>query len=69
MSRFNIPTPQELRQARHDAGLSQYDLADRSGVSQTHIANVECARHNPRLQTLRKLTDVLNEELADQEND
>lgn len=52
----------ELREAR---GLSMQQLADRAGVNKSTIYEAENHRHNPRIQTLRKLARALEVELAD----
>jgi transcriptional regulator with XRE-family HTH domain len=41
-----------LRDARHRAGLTQADLAERLGVSQAAVARLESARANPTVDTL-----------------
>jgi len=51
-----------LRQLRLSKGLSQIDLADRIGTSQSQIARLE-AGQDPTLQTLRKLSDALDVDL------
>lgn len=46
--------------ARMEANLSQYELADRSGVSRVTIANIERGKfRSARLETLEKLARVL----------
>lgn len=44
-----------LRAARQRAGLSQYDLAARTGMHFTAVAYYEQARGEPRLSTLVRL--------------
>jgi len=44
-----------LRYARRKAGLSQRQLAERSGVSQPAIAKIEKGRVSPRVDTLVRL--------------
>jgi transcriptional regulator with XRE-family HTH domain len=49
-----------LRHARRDAGLSQAELAKRSGVGAATVARIEAgAIDNPRLNTLRDLARAL----------
>lgn len=48
-----------VRWARHDAGLSQAELAKRVGVSQQQIARLEHPDHNPTLDTLEKVAAAL----------
>lgn len=44
-----------LRVARHRSGLSQRQLAERTGVAQPTIARIESGAVSPRLQTLERL--------------
>lgn len=49
-----------LQRRRHDAGLTQRDLALRSGVPQPNIAAYETGRRTPAVGTLERLDRVLN---------
>ncbi len=56
------PTPiaKAVRQARKNAGLSQYDLAKLSGVARITIAGIEMGRHpSIRTSTAEKLASAL----------
>ena len=44
---------------RRKAGLSQDELASKTGVSRPQIANIEAGRHEPPLHRLRKFADAL----------
>ena len=55
------PTPQELRVLRKKANLTQKELAARAGISQALIARIEAGDVDPRVSTLRKILNVLNE--------
>lgn len=44
-----------IRQARREAALTQAQLAERAGTSQSEIARLESPGANPRLQTLSKV--------------
>lgn len=55
------PTPKELRMLRKRAGLTQKELAKRAGISQSLVARVEAGNVDPRVSTLRKILNVLNE--------
>lgn len=50
---------QRLRAYRKEADLSQYDLAERSGVPRTQIQGYEEGRHLPSVEILCKLADAL----------
>jgi transcriptional regulator with XRE-family HTH domain len=44
-----------VREARHRAGLTQRELAQRAGKAQSEIAKIERARRDPSLSTLERL--------------
>lgn len=49
----------QIRDARKDAGLTQEQLAEKSGLPQSHISRIENARHSPARATLEKLAAAL----------
>jgi transcriptional regulator with XRE-family HTH domain len=55
-----IFNPALLTKARKEAGLSQAQLADRSGVSQSQIANIENGWSGASTKTLAAICHVLN---------
>jgi transcriptional regulator with XRE-family HTH domain len=56
---------ERLRYIREQAGYSQQDLADKAGVSQHTISEIELGRRKPQGRTLRKLAQALGIEVAD----
>jgi transcriptional regulator with XRE-family HTH domain len=54
-----------LRELRRRKGLSQKDLAKKSGIGQDSISGIESGRHQARPSTLRKLADALGVEVED----
>ncbi len=54
---------QELRQRREQLGVTQEYLAELSGVGLRTIKSFESGKANPRLETIKKLSDVLGMEL------
>ena len=54
-----------LRELRRRKGLSQKDLANRSGIGQDSISAIESGRHQARPSTLRRLAEVLGVEVED----
>lgn len=54
-----------LRHARHDAGLSQEDLADHAGLHRTYISSVERGERNISLLNTLTLATVLRIDPAD----
>ncbi len=58
---MELPTPEELRERRKTLELTQSELADRADVSQPLIARIEGGDVDPRLSTLRRIVDALQE--------
>jgi len=61
-----VPPPQELKDLRRRAGLTQAELAKRAGVSQSLIARIETGTVNPRLSTLMRIYTALREYLEEE---
>ena len=57
-----------LLKARHDAGLSQADVAERMGTQAPAVARLERAlatgKHSPSVATLRKYVDACRKKLV-----
>jgi predicted nucleotidyltransferase/DNA-binding XRE family transcriptional regulator len=53
-----------LRTAREDAGLSQTELARRSGVPQSMVSSYEAGKRQPALATLSKLIEATGHTLS-----
>ncbi|MFB6151644.1 MAG: CBS domain-containing protein [Haloarculaceae archaeon] len=58
---MDLPTPADLRERRTELGLTQSDLAERADVSQPLIARIEGGDVDPRLSTLRRIVNALQE--------
>ncbi|WP_096391246.1 CBS domain-containing protein [Halopenitus persicus] len=58
---MDLPTPQDLRERRNALGLTQSALAESAGVSQPLIARIEGGDVDPRLSTLRRIVNALEE--------
>ena len=48
-----------LRRVRTAAGLSQTDLAKRSGIDRSYVSGLETGQRNPTAMTLKRLATVL----------
>lgn len=55
-----MPVSENLKRKRKQAGLTQAQLANRSGVSQQAISFIESCRNTPSEGTLRLLAKALN---------
>ena len=58
---MELPTPEDLRERRNELGLTQSDLAEQADVSQPLIARIEGGDVDPRLSTLRRIVNALEE--------
>ena len=58
-----VDTGEKLKRERRAAGLPQVELAGRSGVAQSTIAQIEGGvRKNPHPRTLKRLSEALDVE-------
>ena len=46
---------QAMIDARKEAGLTQKELSERTGIAQGDISRIECGNANPSLKTLKRL--------------
>lgn len=53
-----------VRRFREKQGISQEELADRSGLHRTYISGVERGVRNPTIMVLEKIADALGVELS-----
>ncbi len=58
---MDLPTPEDLRERRTELDLTQSELAERAEVSQPLIARIEGGDVDPRLSTLRRIVNALQE--------
>ena len=56
----------ELKIARIRAGLRQYELAARVGITQTKLSEIECGRVQPSRELLQRILEVLKGEQGGQ---
>ena len=54
-----------IRKYRHEAGLTQEDLAEKVGVSRVYIGYVEQGRNTPTLDVLGKIARALKVKVSD----
>jgi predicted transcriptional regulator len=60
-SMFQLPRPDDIRRLRKDARLTQVELAKLAKVSQSLIARIESGTVDPRMSTLRRVLEVINQ--------
>jgi len=53
--------PEDIKDKRVKLGLTQSDIARKSGLSQSMIARIESGSVDPRVSTLRKIVNVLQD--------
>ena len=49
--------------ARNELSLSQQELAQRTGINQSHISRLESGNYNPSLKFLKRIAAGLGKEL------
>jgi DNA-binding XRE family transcriptional regulator len=54
-----------LKALRNTANLTQKQLAEKSGLPQSHISRLEAGQHGPSLKTVLKLASALGVSLVD----
>ncbi len=58
-----------LAELREEAGISQYELAKRSGVSKQALSRLELGEREPSWQTVRKIAHALGVSVAEFDTD
>jgi predicted transcriptional regulator len=59
---MQMPLLSDIRDKRIELGLTQSVIAEKSGLSQSMIARIESGTVDPRVSTVKKIVDVLNQE-------
>ncbi len=59
MTRLHQVIARNVRQARKRAGLSQADVATRSGFSNSYLSEIERGRTNPSTEVLERIAQTL----------
>jgi predicted transcriptional regulator len=62
---MELPTPDDLRERRNELDLTQSELAEMADVSQPLIARIEGDDVDPRLSTLRRIVNALEQAAGD----
>jgi predicted transcriptional regulator len=61
MTEFRVPSPKELQDLRKQVGLTQAELAERVGISQSLVARIEKGKVNPSVNTLKRILKVIED--------
>ncbi len=62
MSEFRVPTPKELQELRKKVGLTQKELANRVGISQSLVARIENGQVSPSIITLKRILSAIEDQ-------
>jgi transcriptional regulator with XRE-family HTH domain len=54
-----------IKKKRTEKGLTQAQLAEKSGLQQSHISRLEAGRYSPSWKTLGKIAEALGIEIGD----
>ena len=60
MARLQEIFADNLKKKRHKSGLTQAQLAEKTGVSTHHIAMIEIARNYPTMELVERIAGVLD---------
>jgi len=60
MDNVNKAIAQTISKLRHEANISQEELADRAGIHRTYVSQIERSLKSPTLQVLMKIAKALN---------
>ena len=55
----------KIRELRTNVGLTQVQLAEKSGLPQSHISRLEAGKHSPSFVTLEKIAKALGVDVAE----
>jgi transcriptional regulator with XRE-family HTH domain len=61
---FLVSYGESLRAARLQSGLTQVEVADRTGLQQSYIAKIEAGKRNIGIRTMKLLADVVEHDLG-----
>lgn len=54
-----------IARIRKEIGITQQELSERTGLSRSHIAEIEAGRYSPTLKTLELIAEACNKKLKD----
>ncbi len=60
MGNVNKDIAQTIAKLRHEANISQEELADRAGIHRTYVSQIERSLKSPSLQVLMQIAAALN---------
>ncbi|MHA2405697.1 MAG: CBS domain-containing protein [Candidatus Hermodarchaeia archaeon] len=62
LTEFRVPSPKELQELRKKVGLTQAELANSVGISQSLVARIEKGQVNPSISTLKRILEVIEKQ-------
>ncbi|MCI5604963.1 MAG: helix-turn-helix domain-containing protein [Clostridia bacterium] len=65
MNNIGVELGKEIRKRRNNLGISQDELAFKSGISAAHLGQIERALKNPTIETVSNIASALNISLSD----
>ena len=60
LDEFKVRIGKTLRLARQESGMTQEELARKSGLPQSHISRIERGEHSPSYKTVKAIADALS---------
>ena len=60
MNNINKAIAQTIAKLRHEANISQEELAARAGIHRTYVSQIERSLKSPTLQVLMQIANALN---------
>lgn len=64
---MRIIHPSQIKPIRKKVGLTQTELAEASEVSQAYVAKIESGKADPKISTLKRISDALEENTEQEE--
>lgn len=56
-----VPTPMDIRKARHRLEMTQAEVAEECGLEQSTVSRIEQGNRNARMGTVQQLVNTLRE--------
>ncbi|MEO0242798.1 MAG: helix-turn-helix transcriptional regulator [candidate division WOR-3 bacterium] len=60
---MNRSTPNRIREFRREKGLRQVDLAERVGIRQSEISDIETGKRKPNIYLAKRIAEALGKDV------